>query len=91
MKERVHLAVNGRVQGVCFRYAARKQALRLGLTGYVRNRPDGSVEVVAEGLPDALSRLSAWCRLGPPGARVTGVREEFCPATGRWTTFDIER
>ena len=70
---RVHLLISGRVQGVGFRESTRMLAERVGLTGWVRNLPDGRVEVELEGPPDDLDRAVAWCRQGPPGARVAGV------------------
>jgi acylphosphatase len=69
----VRCYVGGRVQGVFFRASAREQALTLGLTGYARNLPDGRVEVLACGAPAAVARLKDWLRVGPPGARVSGV------------------
>jgi acylphosphatase len=71
---RVRIVVSGRVQGVGFRYAAVTQARRLGLAGWARNQPDGSVEIVAEGAPGATGELIAWCRRGPPAARVASVQ-----------------
>ena len=65
--------VRGRVQGVGFRWFVRQRARELGVRGWVRNRSDGSVEVHADGEPDALERLRASLRTGPPGARVTAV------------------
>jgi acylphosphatase len=65
--------VGGRVQGVFFRASAREQAMRLGVTGYARNLPDGRVEVVACGEAQALQHLRDWLRVGPVGAEVTGV------------------
>lgn len=70
---RVRLLVRGRVQGVWFRDSCREEAERLGVAGWARNLPDGSVEVVAEGGRDAVDALLAWCRVGPPQARVTDV------------------
>lgn len=70
--------VNGRVQGVFFRASARRQALRLGLTGYARNLPDGGVEVLACGEHGALESLEIWLRQGPPDARVESVECEEC-------------
>jgi acylphosphatase len=65
--------VLGRVQGVFFRAGARDQARRLGLSGWVRNRADGSVELVACGEDAALARLADWLRRGPPSAQVDAV------------------
>lgn len=65
--------VGGRVQGVFFRAAAREQAMRLGVTGYARNLPDGRVEVLACGEAQAVAALRDWLRTGPPRAAVTGV------------------
>mgnify|MGYP001826992365 FL=1 len=65
--------VAGRVQGVFFRASARGQGQRLGLTGYARNLPDGKLEVLACGAPDAVGQLREWLRTGPPMAEVTGV------------------
>ncbi len=65
--------VAGQVQGVFFRASARERALQLGLTGYARNLPDGRVEVLACGDPEAIAQLREWLREGPPRARVSGV------------------
>ncbi len=65
--------VSGHVQGVYFRAATREQALRFGVTGQVRNLPDGRVEVLACGTPEAVAALRNWLRGGPPMARVSGV------------------
>ena len=59
-----------------FRYALRDEAERLGLTGWVRNRADGSVQALLQGEPAAIERLIAWARRGPPGARVAALAEE---------------
>ena len=69
-----HLRISGRVQGVGFRYSMAEEAERLGVTGWVRNRGDGTVESVVDGDPDALEAIIAWARLGPRGAQVTGVQ-----------------
>lgn len=71
--------VAGRVQGVFFRANTRERAQRLGLTGYARNLPDGRVQVLACGAPDAVARLKEWLRSGPPAARVSGVACEPAP------------
>ena len=69
----VRLRITGRVQGVGYRAWMMRQAGALGLRGWVRNRSDGSVEVLATGAPDAVAALVEACRLGPYGARVTAV------------------
>ena len=68
--------VSGKVQGVFFRASTRAQALRIGLRGLARNLADGDVEVIAAGDAQALDRLEAWLRTGPPNARVTGVERD---------------
>ena len=68
--EALHFAIRGRVQGVGFRYAMVVEARRLGVTGWVRNRRDGSVEAFACGAPVALDALVVWAEHGPAGARV---------------------
>ena len=69
----VRYVVSGRVQGVGFRWFVMREATRLDLAGYVRNLPDGSVEVVAQGSPSGLASLESALRHGPPGARVHNV------------------
>jgi acylphosphatase len=85
------IRVQGRVQGVGFRYALRDQAERLGITGWVRNRSDGSVQALLQGEQAAIDRLLAWARRGPPGARVAALEEE--PLEGDcerpYTRFEI--
>jgi acylphosphatase len=82
--------IRGRVQGVGFRYSAVREARRLGVSGYVSNTPDGSVEVVAEGDSAALDRLLRWLRTGPSMAHVDGVDVEWRPFTGVYRGFDVE-
>jgi acylphosphatase len=72
---RRRVIVKGRVQGVWFRGATQAEARAAGVAGWVRNRPDGSVEAVFEGPPAQVARLLAFCREGPPSARVDGVEE----------------
>ncbi len=71
--------VTGRVQGVFFRASARNEALRLGITGYAGNLPDGRVEIMAVGNGAALDELERWLRQGPPGARVDALAREELP------------
>jgi acylphosphatase len=76
---RVHLSIEGFVQGVGFRYAAERQATRLGVVGWVRNLSDGRVEAVFEGPSGAVDPMVEWARVGPAGADVSHVdiREEL--------------
>jgi acylphosphatase len=85
----MRLRIRGRVQGVGYRFSAVDEARRLGLRGWVRNTPDGAVELVAEGSEAQLRQLAAWCRSGPPGARVTDVDESREAAVGEFTDFQI--
>lgn len=73
MTVRVRMRIDGRVQGVYYRDSCRQMAVRLGVTGWVRNLHDGSVEVVAEGPRDAVGALSSWCHEGPSRAVVSNV------------------
>jgi len=68
-----HIRVHGRVQGVFYRANTLRLAMELGLTGWVKNEPDGSVFISAEGLPQSLDRLIEWCEHGPEYARVSRV------------------
>jgi acylphosphatase len=71
--KRVRVRIHGRVQGVFFRAEARSRAESLGIAGWVRNAPDGSVEALFEGEPDQVDSMVEWCRHGPSGAHVTEV------------------
>lgn len=88
-RARVHLRISGRVQGVGFRFAAVDEASRLALTGWVRNTHDGDVELVAEGEEELLRRLVTWAHVGPRGALVTHVEEQWLPHTGEFDGFRI--
>lgn len=88
-QKRLLCTIRGRVQGTGFRWAIRDLAARSGVTGYVRNRDDGRVEVVAEGSEEALEALRAFCYRGPDGATVMGVDVAEEPATGEFTRFEI--
>lgn len=76
MKATRHLRIAGLVQGVGYRYSLRAEAQANGISGWVRNRRDGTVEAVVQGSPDAVERIVAWARHGPPGAHVTEVRAQ---------------
>ncbi len=86
---RVEVRVYGRVQGVNFRWFTQREARELGLKGYVRNLPDGSVEVVAEGPEDAVKRLLEKLKQGPPAARVEGLEVKEIPEKGEFKDFEI--
>ncbi|NJL86144.1 MAG: acylphosphatase [Leptolyngbyaceae cyanobacterium SM1_1_3] len=87
--ERIQLIVHGVVQAVGFRYHTCQEALQLGVTGYVKNLPDGTVEIVAEGSPDALRALSGWAKQGPPAAQVRHIEIAKAEATGEFNSFAI--
>ena len=86
---RLEAVVRGRVQGVGFRMYVRRAARELGLTGWVANEPGGRVRCVAEGPADALDRLEAGIRRGPPGAWVERVDVQRWPATGEFEGFNV--
>lgn len=86
---RLSAIVHGRVQGVFFRDFTQRQAWDLGLTGYVRNLPDGTVEAVAEGPQDALEELLERIRLGPPGARVDSVNFRWEDHSMEFDRFEV--
>jgi acylphosphatase len=88
---RTRLIVKGRVQGVYFRASTVQQARHLGLTGWVMNHDDGSVELVAEGLSESIEELIAWCRQGPPGARVDEVDVQRQDFRGGFSEFRIRQ
>ena len=77
MKKTLHFKVEGRVQGVFFRKETQQQASSLGLTGWVRNMPDGRVEVLASGEEPVLQQLGVWLENGPALARVTKLEQEY--------------
>ncbi len=90
-QERLEAIVHGFVQGVFFRHHTRIEATQLGLTGTVRNLPDGTVRVVAEGPRDRLDRLLVWLRGGPELAEVERVDAEWRDATATYPDFRIVR
>lgn len=80
------LAIRGHVQGVFYRESMRQEAGRLGVSGWVRNRLDGSVEAVVQGSAAAVEAITSWAHHGPPDARVTGV--EVSLAQGDFPSFE---
>ena len=87
--QQLHAIVRGQVQGVNFRSSTVTQAARLSLAGWVRNLPDGSVEVLAEGPRPVLEQLLAFLRHGPPSARVSGVEPAWQPPTQSFQQFEV--
>lgn len=89
MMVRAELRIHGRVQGVFYRQSTRQAAICLGLSGWVRNLPDGSVGAVVEGPADAIRELIDWCRQGPSTAYVESVEVEWMDATERYAGFEV--
>jgi acylphosphatase len=85
----VEVHVTGRVQGVSFRWYAAREAVRLGVAGWVRNEPDGSVAAHLEGPDVAVEQMVDWCRHGPPAADVAGVELRDVEPTGAGS-FEID-
>ncbi len=90
-RARVHVVVSGLVQGVAFRAYTVDEARRLGVRGWVRNLPDGRVEVEAEGERAALDALVEFCRRGPPAAEVDDVEVTWSPFRGDLLPFTTRR
>jgi acylphosphatase len=89
--QRVHVLVSGLVQGVFYRATAERVARELGLSGWVRNLPDGRVEAIAEGPESALDSFVRWCHDGPPASRVDSVEVTSAPASGEFDGFTTRR
>ncbi|RJQ70733.1 MAG: acylphosphatase [Desulfobacteraceae bacterium] len=87
---RAHVIISGRVQGVFFRMETRRTAERLGVAGWVRNLPDGTVEAVFEGSPEAVQKAVEWCRKGPARAEVRDVRTTWEKSSGEFGGFRIQ-
>jgi len=87
--KQVQLIVRGRVSGVFFRAATQREARRLGVSGWVRNRPDGTVELVAEGEEEAVREMISWAQHGPSAARVDEVDVRWRGYTGEFSDFRI--
>lgn len=89
MKVRAHVYVSGRVQGVFFRDYTRRMANKYGVTGWVKNLPDGRVEAVFEGEEEDVKKMIDWCHKGSPASRVDSVEVSFEPYTGEFANFRI--
>lgn len=89
--QQVRIIISGRVQRVGFRWSAKNEADQLGVTGYVRNMPDGKVEIIAQGPQAAVEALIAWSRRGPSFARVSNMDVTKLAAQGRYTEFTLRR
>ncbi len=86
---KAHLRISGRVQGVCYRLETKHAAEKWGAYGWVKNRPDGTVEAVVEGSRQAVEALIAWCKSGPALARVDEVAVTWMPHGGEFQSFEI--
>ncbi len=85
----VHAIISGRVQGVFFRMETRRAAERFGVNGWVRNRPDGTVEAVFEGDSEKVDQAVDWCKNGPPMALVSDIKIDEIDYTGEYKDFSI--
>jgi len=88
-QKRIQLIIRGRVQGVFFRASAQREARRLGLTGWIRNRADGAVEATVEGEEDNVKDFLSWAQHGPTTARVDKVDTRWRSYTGEFAGFKI--
>lgn len=85
----IHVLVEGRVQGVCFRDYTCQKALSLKLKGWVRNLPNGSVEIVMSGTDEGLSLMLEWLSQGSPRSRVDNIKTRDASSRELFTTFDV--
>lgn len=88
---RARVTISGKVQGVCYRWATLQEANTRGVTGWVRNNPDGTVEALFEGEDSAVRALVNWCHRGPDAARVDKVDVIWDTFTGEYNDFAIRR
>jgi acylphosphatase len=86
---RVHAIISGRVQGVCFRASTQKKALSLGLSGWVKNLADGSVEALFEGPAKTVEQIIEWAHIGPPSAKVSSVQIKETPSDEPLSGFPV--
>jgi acylphosphatase len=87
--KRIHVVAGGIVQGVCFRYYAQREAETLGVTGWVRNLPDGRIEAVVEGGDADVFKMVKWLRHGPPGAVIDEFQSEEESYSGEFPDFRV--
>ncbi|MEM7008710.1 MAG: acylphosphatase [Thermodesulfobacteriota bacterium] len=88
-KQRVHIKIHGKVQGVFFRASTKDKARELNIYGFVKNNSDGTVEVIAEGDTENLQKLLAWCHVGPDRSRVDHVNTDWQPYLSEFKEFSI--
>ena len=88
-KVRAHAIISGRVQGVFYRMETKRAADRIGVSGWVRNLKDGTVEAVFEGDQERVNDILNWCRQGPPHAAVVDVDTTWSEYTGEFSGFNI--
>jgi len=86
---RAHVIISGRVQGVCYRMETQREAKGIGVSGWVKNRFDGTVEAVFEGNKKQVDQIIEWCRNGPPLSSVSNVEINWEAFTGEFGDFDI--
>jgi acylphosphatase len=89
MKQAFAVTLSGRVQNVGFRFATVEKAQELGVKGFVKNKPDGTVYIEAEGEAEELNRFLEWCKEGPPAAKVKGVDKQEIPIQ-EFTSFHVK-
>ncbi len=90
MRRHLGIKIYGSVQGVFYRHSAKKEAEKLGITGFARNEPDGTVYIEAEGEEKDLEKFLGWCRKGPSLAQVQKVESEFSRELKNFKEFTIE-
>lgn len=83
----IHLIISGRVQGVYYRYSTETEAKRLGLSGWVKNLPNGAVEAAIKGPPERVEQLVDWCWQGPPAAQVRDIKRENLTTLNEYESF----
>ena len=88
-EKHVHIYISGFVQGVFFRANSVRNAKLLGVTGWVKNLPDGRVEIMAEGNERIIDQMIEWCKKGPRGAKVENIHIENLPYNGEFNDFII--